>query len=55
MKGYKHILIILNFIILILEVLDWFNPYMNFIGNSVSLIVIFINALGTISYLIMNK
>ena len=35
-----HTLIVLALIFIVIEVLDWYNPYMNFLGLSISTILL---------------
>lgn len=41
-KILPHMLIVLALIFIVIEVLDWYNPYMNFLGLNVSTILMII-------------
>ena len=39
-KIIPHVLIVLALIFIVIEILDWYNPYMNFLGLSISTILL---------------
>ncbi|XOQ45105.1 MAG: hypothetical protein ACFWTN_11770 [Clostridium sp.] len=41
-KVLPHMLIVLALVFIVIEVLDWYNPYMNFLGLNVSTILMII-------------
>lgn len=41
-KVLPHLLIVLALIFIVIEILDWYNPYMNFLGLNVSAILMII-------------
>ena len=36
-KLISHTLIVLSLVFLVMEILDWYNPYMNFMGLDISI------------------
>ena len=41
-KVIPHMLIVLALIFIVIEILDWYNPYMNFLGLNVSSILMIV-------------
>ncbi len=39
LKILPHTLIVLALIFIVIEILDWYNPYMNFLGLNVSTVL----------------
>ena len=41
-KVFPHMLIVLALVFVVIEVLDWYNPYMNFLGLNISTILLIV-------------